>query len=220
MASENLDITENKSIEHGAKLEATSAAEPKRFRLPVSNGNLMLIGMFVVAGVAVWILRAQVGPETASAEQQQAEVKIGAALAMINGSMWGKPAEQKTESVLKSFHYKARDRQIPISNLTGNPFRFKLPKLKKPSKGPRKVTKTPTSKTRYAHEEHLARALAVVGGLKLQSVLVGPSGDMAMISGNLIAKGQEIEGWVVSEIGAREVVLTWGARKHVLYMHE
>jgi hypothetical protein len=63
-------------------------------------------------------------------------------------------------------------------------------------------------------------ALAAVKGFKLQSVLMGanPSDNLAMVSNNLLAVGQEIAGWTVRKIEPQRVTLSWRDQEHVLEM--
>ena len=62
--------------------------------------------------------------------------------------------------------------------------------------------------------------VCTVKPLVLQSVLMGTRNASAMISGNLLAEGENIQGWTLQEINPRYVVLTWKEHKHVLKLPE
>jgi len=68
--------------------------------------------------------------------------------------------------------------------------------------------------------KELSEAMVAVRDLRLQSVLIGKSGATAIISNNLLSEGQTIQGWTVSKIQAREVLLVWKDQKFVLKMQE
>lgn len=71
---------------------------------------------------------------------------------------------------------------------------------------PPPVVKAPTEVDPRTKE--LAQRYLAVGRLQLESILVG-DGGRAVISGKVVTKGQEIEGWRVQEIEPKKVVLSW-----------
>jgi hypothetical protein len=223
MATEDFDTQEDAISDADANetFGADVENQSKKKGLPVSPATMMLVGMAIVGVAAVYVLRLRVGPEIASAEQLEAETRVDAALMLLNQA--SDPNAMDTESVVGTFYYDATERQVPPWKLAGNPFVFEAPKPpeKEPSTDPAYDDSASGAHRGVANaRQHMARALQAVRELELQSVLMGPREPMAMISSNLLARGQMIEGWTVAEIRPREVVLSWGTETHLLVMAE
>ena len=222
MASEEFNITETTD---DAFEPDTAVARPKKARrvgLPISVGNLIFGAVVVASVAAIYVLRLGIAPEKATAEQRQDELRVDTAISLLDGSAATDAAEKKTAEVVDSFYYQAKQRQVPPQLLTGNPFVYKHPKARKaPGDKNKGGDKTgPMAQREADEEEELAQALAALRELNLQSVLMGPSGAVAMISNNLLAKGQEIQGWSVADIKPRQVTLVWRNEKKTLKMPE
>ena len=115
-----------------------------------------------------------------------------------------------------TFYYEAKQRQIPLAELRGNPFVFHRPDTAPPeAPAPKQASEPPKDNHQ---ERELADALAAARQLTLQSVLVGAHGATAMISNNLLTEGAQINGWTVKAVRAREVTLAWKDQEHVLTM--
>ncbi|MHC4294985.1 MAG: hypothetical protein ACYSTL_05310, partial [Planctomycetota bacterium] len=119
-----------------------------------------------------------------------------------------------THTVVNTFYYEARQRQIPLDRLSVNPFTYVPPGENK--KGGLFGGNLLSGKTKKAQQR--LDAIATVKTLELQSVLTGENGATAVISGNLITQGQSICGWVVRRIEPRQVLLTWKNESYLLKM--
>ena len=177
----------------------------------MSLGNLMLVGLFAAGIACVYALSLQQGPASASEQERQNELRVETALNMIKNQTFAGQS-RKAQEIVDTFYQEARLRQVPIGELTGNPFVYQPPH---PLAAPAETPKAPKKDPRLVA---LEQAQEAVKDLELQSVLKGEHGSTAMISGNLLTKGQVIRGWTVSKIGPREAVLTWKEHRHVLRM--
>jgi hypothetical protein len=177
-------------------------------KLPVSSANLILAGLFAAGVLCLYLLNLRVGPNTASAEEQAVTDQVNAAILQLNASA-GKKADD-TDDVVNTFYYEAKERQIPVSELLGNPFVFK-------AASPGANLSGGDDGLEDANVNQLD-AVAAVKKLQLQSVLTGEHGAVAMVSGNLLTEGQEVDGWTVRSIDPRQVVLARGGMEYVLQM--
>jgi len=200
-----------------ADADQSSPSGPKLTmpKLPLSKENALLAGLFVAGMIAVYLLGLRGGPAEASASQRAAERQVDSALQQLDRMLPdAAPGRSKAKQVVDTFYYEARQRQIPIEQLSGNPFVFTLPA---PRAEPLRTTRTEATDLRTQPEDDVDVSQAVKN-LRLQSVLMGTHGATAMISNNMLTEGQEIQGWTVKTILPREVILTWKDRQYVLSM--
>jgi hypothetical protein len=181
---------------------------------PLNRANLMLAVLFAAGIVGLWMLSLRNGPQQASAQQKSVEMKIDAALTQFGAITAGKSATE-TAAVVDTFYYEAKQRQVPADELEGNPFVYVAPTS---DSTPDATSSTPQPAARTEQAQTKAKALSAVKQLKLQSVLMGNGGVTAMISNNLLTKGQSIHGWTVTEITSRTVTLEWDDQQYVLEM--
>ncbi|MCY2928269.1 MAG: hypothetical protein NTV86_02000 [Planctomycetota bacterium] len=182
--------------------------------IPPGKKHAIVIGGMVVTALAcVFALsRGAKGPGVADARQAQIELQVETAVKALDtvGKDDGKPPVRGAD-VAKSFYYQATERQVPISQLTGNPFVYKPPAAKPVVADPVRPVKPEP-----APEDEPGQ----VTKLSLQSVLVGSQAPAAMISNNLLTRGQQINGWTLVEINPRSVVLERKGTTYVLTMAE
>jgi hypothetical protein len=181
-------------------------------KLLTHHGNLLVPALFVAGIVAVYLLGLRVGPREASADEQQNEMRVETALVRLDQFA---DDGRDAETVVRSFYTDTSRRQIPLGDLARNGFVF----------DPRDATgesqpdhRNAISETRAGGSSALHQAVARAKRLKLQSVLSGRNGSKALISDNLLSEGQTIDGWTVSKINPRNVVLTWEGHQYVLEM--
>ncbi len=190
------------------------------YKAQMMRSNIFLVVLFAGTAAVVYGLSLRKGPAEASAEQKTMETRVDSAILRIANE---DPAQAKTPSsgqitsrILKNFSNQIVERQIPLRDLKKNPFVFlslapaNSIVVKKPPK-PKPATKSPEEKSR---EE----AMAILGTLHLQSVIMGRSGGTAIISNNLLTVGQSIEGFEIKSISPRLVVLVRDGREFKLEM--
>jgi len=181
-------------------------------KLPVSAANLVLAALFAAGVLCLYLLSRQSGPQKASAQEQATKAQVEAAIQQLQLPITRSKSKSETDEVVNTFYYEARERQIPISELSGNPYVYKpgFVDLSQEDNG--------EGQPAAAEGDQVDDYVSAVKELKLQSVLKGPNGAMAIISGNLVSEGQVIKSWTVSKIQPREVVLTHGSMEYLLQM--
>ena len=183
-------------------------------RAGFAHSNVLLIAVFAAGVLCVYVLGLREPPQTVSGEQhpRQAPVETQPKDLGKSDSTAG-PKPGKGMGIVDTFYYQAKQRQIPVEALASNPFvsrssRLVAPKPKMPAKDVED------------QDDSVTEAIKRVKELKLQSVMVGSGQAAAMISGELLTKGQKIRGWTVVQIESRRVVLSWRDQKFVLEMSQ
>ncbi|HUS92690.1 MAG TPA: hypothetical protein VM695_12610 [Phycisphaerae bacterium] len=200
-------------------VEEAAPIQPKASCSPfLTPGNLLVLGMFAAAIVGVYVLGRRVGPATALAGQELVHAKVEAALSVLEaGPTPGDLAQRTTaKAIVGEFYTAAKQRQIGVRGLRGNPFIFQDIREREPPPPAPEPAKVPVDTV----PEDQKQALAQLKTLKLQSILFGPQTTMAVISSNMVTAGEEIGGWKVERITAQEVELSWKDLKHVLVMQK
>jgi hypothetical protein len=181
-------------------------------KLLTNHGNLLMPALFVLGVVGVYLLGLRAGPRQVSADEQQNELRVETALVRLDQFSEN---DEDAEAVVRSFYTDTRRRQIPIDQLARNGFVFDP---RDATDDGRRTDRSAVDETNLGGSSALHRAVAKAKTLRLQSVLSGQNGSRALISDNLLSEGQTIEGWTVSEIRPRSVVLTWQGHQYVLEM--
>jgi len=203
-------------VRGGASVATNPEAAPTGRSIPGGRHVFVIGSMAVVAIACVYGLsRGARGPTGADAKQSLIEQQVECAVKGFDAAGKADPKSVvRADDVAKSFYYQATERQVPLARLRGNPFVYKPAEPKvgsAPASMPSPGDATPGKKPEPA----------AVPKLLLQSVLVGSQGRAAMISDNLLTRGQQIDGWTVVEINSRSVVLEReGAARRVLTMPE
>jgi hypothetical protein len=203
---------ELKPIEEAGNLRAKGSPNPF-----LTRANLMLLAMFGAGFGGLYVLSLRNGPSTALADQTLVHAKVEAALNTMGVAPTAADLEQhsRAKAIVNEFYTAARQRQIDLEKLRGNPFIFRKPDVPatQPAAEPNEPNAPPPA------EPGEKEAMQAVQGLQLQSVLIDEQGDrVAFISSNLVATGQTIMGWTVVRINPTEVELSWREKKHVLKM--
>ncbi len=176
-----------------------------------TRANLLLVVLALAGAGSIYFLIPSDTLQTASAEQSLTELQVDSALlnlATLDAS------HGKAMEVVDTFYYQAKQRQIPLEEISRNPFVFKAPELPKPATQPApKKQPAPLEKIKKAPQE-----MEEVKKLVLQSVLTGSRAPVAMISNNLLTEGQKISGWTLTKIDPRSVTLTWKDKTYILRM--
>jgi hypothetical protein len=180
--------------------------------------NALLLAMPVIAAGVLYALSLRGGPAAASAQQLQNELQVESAISSLTAKT-SDVNKVKTQGILDNFYHEAKQRQIPLERLQGNPFVFKAPS----GGNPKTAATKPVEIVPVAPpvDNDLTAAMNAVKQMHLQSILSGSSGRaIATISNNLLTEGQTISGWTVGKIAPTEVTLTWRDQTYVLKMKE
>jgi len=187
----------------------------KSARRPALRGNILLIGLFVTGAATVYGLSLRRGPAPASAEEKAAELQVDSALLQLTQGAKGHAATN-TQEVIRSFYQEVAQRQIPLNQLSKNPFEFVPPMPAVPTGTQQEQQGTkPTAAKQDPHPD----PMAVLQSLVLQSVMRGGDrGASAIISGNLLTVGEKIEGFTIKAIAPKAVTLERKGREYVIHM--
>lgn len=188
---------------------ATSAKGVKLHRLLA--GNLPLIMALGGAMLLFYVMGMRRGPASAAAAPSAVEKNVESTLSALAKTA-SKPDSQT--AVIDAIFQQVTARPPLAPPLERNPFVFIPPEGALPPPPP------PPSIEEQANSPQRDEAMAALARLKLQSVLTGSNGAMAMINNNLLTAGQTISGWTVKEIGERHVVLVWKTERCVLKMSQ
>lgn len=180
-------------------------------KLLSSHGNLLVPAVFVLGIAVVYMLGLRAGPREASADERQNELRVETALTRLDQV---KTDDRDAKTVVQSFYTNTKRRQIPVESLSRNVF---APN-RRPGDDSTADQHDRGTERGISGSSALHQALSRAKALKLQSVLSGQSDSRALISDTLVSEGQTIEGWTVSEIRRRSVVLTWEGHSYVLEM--
>ena len=171
----------------------------------IGQGNILIVLVLIVAAAALYILREwKVAPGVSSAEARLMEATVDSAILQL-GQAGASARAADVEKVVNAFYARAERRQIPLGDLGRNPFQFQAGLMPPPTAG----TTDPARQGPPPPQE--------VQDLKLQSILIGQSGNsIAMINNNMLTVGQTIRGWTVKEIHLRKVILEYKGRIYEL----
>ena len=204
----------------GGQTHVGGPGAKKRGRLQIPGaGGVVMVGVFLAVIVGLYLLSLGNRPAEASAEQRLVEARVDSArleLDQVTGP--DRAGRGKKLSVVERFYHDSQSRQIPVGDLQGNPFVFKAPpRMRKAAVAGlpgRPKPKKPAASPQWKQAGDAARQM------RLQSILSGTHGAVAVISNNLLTEGQKIHGWTVTQIRPRSVTLKWNDRTFVLEMPE
>lgn len=193
----------NESLGEGETAFVTG--EPKR---QVTPGTLGLFGVLALCGGGMYLMWVKNGPQAASA----ADVATAETVSTFLGEgekhvALMKQMLQNTDKVVQQFRQSSAKTQVPLAGLLTNPFRLEAPK--KPG-----VAAAPTNEgetaARLRRAEELKAVSDAAAALKLQSILTGRR-PAALINGQMVLEGQQVETLVVERILPDRIVLRSGA---------
>lgn len=185
------------------------------------NRSTAMMGLMFLGGLT-WVFFAsrQFTPVSMSEEDLKNQTIIDAGLQNMMKITTGKEKQrEKMRRMIRSIYFEAKNRQIPMDELTRNPFVFEPAVAQAPK--PEPVTPKPSKRSGKKPEDDKppepVEQPPPIDGLRLQSVLLGNPAS-AMISGSMVNEGQTIQGWKIVKIEAGRVVLQWKDRQYVLRM--
>jgi len=210
-----------------ADLSAEVPASPpgsrrSSYRRQMNRANILLVVLFAGGLGSVYFLSLRKLPNEANAEERVAEIQVDNLILRLgqrSGAGAGaRGTHRVTRELLRSFCEQIAQRQIPAGNLKKNPFAFVAPR----SAQPKPISTQPVNQRLPEHssseQESYERTLATFRALHLQSVMMGRSGRMAIISNNVLSVGERIEMFTIKAIESDAVVLTWQGKAFVLKM--
>lgn len=185
-------------------------------RQPLSKGSVAMFVVLAAAGAGTYFMYARTGPQSASAAT---DVK---AQQVIKQYMTERDrnvvAMQKmlrdTESVVQQFLSYPSVKQIPLANLSGNPFRLTEIAPVDPNAAP----KVDDAREKKRREEERVAVLKAVNALQLQSVMHSDARKACMINNTLYTEGETVETFTIEKISPGSVVVRNGSYRFELRM--
>lgn len=177
----------------------------------ISRGTLLLFGLAAIAGGVIWFMYVRNGPQAADAaslEAQDADQTITQFLS--SGTRNIEKMQQmlrNTEGIVEQFRDYPAIKQVPLSQLQTNPFRFSI----------LNDTKDPNLANRKREEERNA-AVKAVQQLALRSIMHSGSHRACMINNTLYQEGQQVDGFTIEQITPESVIVKSGVYRFELKM--
>jgi hypothetical protein len=187
---------------------------------PLSKGTVAMFVLLAVAGAGTYFMYARSGPQTASAAvDPKAQQVISKYMTDRDKNLAGmKKMLRDTETVVKQFLKYPSVSQVPLSDLTGNPFRVVAAAPEKGAGDPGQAAALSEEQERKRREEERAAVTKAVETLQLMSVMHGGARRSCMINNTLYTEGQQVDGFTVEKINPNAVVVRSGAYRFELRM--
>lgn len=177
-----------------------------------SPSTLLLTLLLVAAGGGGWWWFKS-GPATASASQSpevaQADATISQFLKHDNENMRSmRRMFDSTQQFVEQFRSYPSMKQVPLTELHTNPFRFA------------KATDGQESdlQVKEKREQQRQEALQAVQELSLQSILVSGNSSACMINNKMYQEGEQVNSFLVEKISSGSVVVRKGPYRFELKM--
>ena len=173
-------------------------------------GTLGIVGLLAIGGAAFYFFFIKNGPAPAMADDTSS--------AIINDFLHGSSGNSKlmeqtlhdTEKVVKEFQTHAHKNQIPVEELTTNPFRLKSAK-------PKTDDVAVAVPSHIREDEERERITTEANGLELGSIVRGGR-SACLVNNTLYHQGEQIGNFTVVEIRAKSVVVRQGKYSFELTM--
>lgn len=218
MSEEENNIPETAEENGAAELNDALAESDSGFvveqKQSVSRGTLALFGVIIAAMGGLYFMHIRNGPsaaEAATAETQAANETINQFLTSGDQNIKKMQALIKdTEKIVAQFMQYPSMKQVPLSDLKTNPFRFLTKKADAASP-------SETDNKRRKEEERQA-VLKAVQELQLQSIMHSEKSKACMISNTLYQEGQQVESFTIEKINQKSVIVKNGTYRFELKM--
>jgi len=172
----------------------TVAGHGKRLK----QSTILLAGLFVIGGACVWVMIKKTTPASASAAIASSEenVQIESALAQLSGIRSEVTAQM--QKVSGRFNQFAQVGQVAVEDLKKNPFKRESAAAAVESSNDSSLA----TQQWLRNQAHIRAA-----SLDLCSITALPDGACCMINDKVLYKGDQIDGFTVTEIRDNSVSL-------------
>lgn len=158
----------------------------------LKQSTIILAVLFTVGALCMWFMIKKVAPQEADAAMSTEEAKIELAIAELTGMQ---SDQNQIDNIVKRFYNFSDIEQINVSDLKKNPFSHEIAvgninKIVDPGRSV--LTKEVVRKSK---------------GLQLWSIMGSTQGGCCMINEKILYKGDVINGFTVTKIDPRFVVL-------------
>jgi len=208
------DETQSNEVEDAGEVSGDSEVSGSAQKKPqVSRETLGLVGVLLACGGVVAFMYLRNGPQSAGAATLAANNAAVVDQFLGNGDAHVKmmqKALQHTDALVQEFRSYPSRAQVPLSDLSTNPFRESA------VKGDQVETESEGAAKRR-HEQERFDVTKSAEALQLQSVLHGPR-NSCLIDNTLVEQGQQVEGFTVEQIGIDSVIVRKGTYRFELRM--
>jgi hypothetical protein len=212
---------QDQELQNGEDVSAFDAAEEDSGiftepQAPSSRSALLLFGLLVIGGAALWLMYAKGGAKAAEAASAERTATAAQTITtfLSDGEANRKLMEQtlrNTEKVVQQFLNYPSMTQVPLSDLRANPFWHSAPKAASTAAKDEEAE-------RKRQEAERVEILKAVRQLQLQSVMHSDRMRACMIGNTLYQEGQEVSGFTIEKINPNAVIVRNGAYRFELRM--
>ncbi|NLK41015.1 MAG: hypothetical protein GX298_03035 [Planctomycetes bacterium] len=174
------------------------------------QSTILLIVLFVVAGLGVWFMIKKTTPASAEAATSEDQTQIETAIAQLSGMQT--EMNSQMDSVVGRFYHFSNIGQVDVDELQKNP--FKRETTSDQSLLDEKARMEEQLRLKQNQVSRLAR------GLELWTITETPRGVCCMINDKVLYVGDTINELTVSQIGSKTVDLTYEGLSVQLKMDE
>jgi hypothetical protein len=180
---------------------------------PIGKGTVAMFVILALAGAGTYFMYLRTGPQTAAAAgDPKAQQVISRYMTDREKNLAGmKKMLRDTETVVKQFLKYPSVQQVPLGDLTGNPFRI-TPSGEQTTAS---VNLDLEREKKKREEERLA-VIRAVNSLQLQSIMSGKTRNSCMINNALYTEGQQVEQFTVEKVSPNSVIVRYGSYRFEL----
>lgn len=194
--------------------EGVIVAEEKQ---PMSRSTLLMFGVLAIGAAGLFVMYKSSGPKPAAAAvtKETAEAKKTISSFLNGGDASFKTMEDRlknTEKVVQQFAKYPSATQVPLSELSTNPFRQHAPQTKQQN-----TDLSEAAEKKKRDEERLAIKKAAES-LQVQSIMFSESRRGCMINNRIFAEGQSFDDFTVEKISPTTVIVKNGPYRFELRM--
>jgi hypothetical protein len=199
-------------LDDGTGDTAFVATEEKQ---PIGKGTVAMFVILALAGAGTYFMYLRTGPQSATAATDpKAQQVITRYMTDREKNLAGmKKMLRDTETVVKQFLKYPSVQQVPLADLTGNPFRIAVSGEKTTAS-----LNLDAERERKKREEERLAVLHAVNNLQLQSVMSGGARSSCMINNALYTEGQQVEEFTVEKVSPNSVIVRHGTYRFELKM--
>jgi hypothetical protein len=184
---------------------------------PINRGTLMMFAVLVLGAAGMFVMYRHSGPKSASAavNKETAEAKKTIST-FLSGDDSFKSMEERlknTEKVVQQFAKYPSATQVPLADLTTNPFRQHSAEQKKDDS----ANLSEAAERAKREQERLAIKKAAEG-LQVQSIVYNQDRKGCMINNTICREGQAINDFTVEKITPTSVIVKNGPYRFELKM--
>ena len=185
---------------------------------PLGKGTVAMFFILAICGAGTYFMYLRTGPQSAAAATDpKAQQVITKYMTDREKNVAGmKKMLRDTEAVVKQFLQYPSVQQVPLGDLTGNPFR--IAPADSGSKTSLANDALAIERERKRREDERAAVVRAVGNLQLQSVMSGGVRKSCMVNNALYTEGQTVEEFTIEKISSDGVIVRYGNYRFELKM--